>query len=299
MELLAQFGTPEQQERWLVRLLDGTIRSCFAMTEPEVASSDASNIRTQVVRDGGGYLVSGRKWWSSGALRGNCELLVVVGVTDGVSDARRRHSIVLVPRDAPGVTILRSTRVFGYDHASFGGHAEVVLDGVRVSEGDILGEVGAGMAITQARLGPGRIHHCMRLLGQGERALELMCRRARRRVSFGKPLAEQGVVQQWIAESRIALEQARLLVLKTAWLMDTVGNRGARTEIAAIKAAVPRVVQEVVDRAIQVHGGAGVSEDFPLAQFYSEARYLRIGDGPDEVHLRSVARQELRKYADD
>lgn len=296
MELLAMFGTQEQRDSWLVPLLEGQIRSCFAMTEPDVASSDARNISTRITRDGDGYVVNGRKWWSTGALGRHCAVFLVMGVTDEEADPHRRHSIVLVPRDTPGVRILRSTSVFGYDHASHGGHAEIAFEDVRVPADSILGEPGAGFAVAQARLGPGRIHHCMRLLGQGERALELLCRRAGTREAFGKKLADHGVVQQGIAESRVALEQARLLVLKAAWLMDTLGNKSARTEISAIKAVVPKVVGEIIDRSIQVHGGAGVSEDFPLARAYTDARYLRIGDGPDEVHLSSIARRELRKY---
>ncbi|MPZ62510.1 MAG: acyl-CoA dehydrogenase, partial [Propionibacteriales bacterium] len=236
MELLAQFGTQEQQERWLVPLLNAEIRSCFSMTEPDVASSDASNISTRITRDGDEYVINGRKWWSTGALGHRCALFLVMGVSDEATDPHRRHSIVLVPRETPGLHILRSTSVFGYDHASHGGHAEILFDDVRVPQDSILGEPGAGFSVAQARLGPGRIHHCMRLLGQGERALELMCRRAHERTAFGKTLAEQGVVQQGIAESRVALEQARLLVLKAAWMMDKFGNKSARTEISAIKA---------------------------------------------------------------
>jgi len=290
------FGTPEQQDQWLVPMLDGEIRSCFSMTEPAVASSDASNIQTRIECVGNQYIINGRKWWSSAALRPKCELLVVMGVSNPEGDRYHRHSMILVPRNAPGVTIVRSTSVFGYHHGTNGGHAEILYEDVRVPVNHLLGEEGGGFGIAQARLGPGRIHHCMRLLGQAERALELMCRRVQERVAFGKRIAEQGVVQNWIAESRIELEQARLLVLKTAWLMDTVGNSGARTEISAIKVIVPNVVQQVIDRAIQAFGAAGVSEDVPLARFYTDARYLRIGDGPDEVHKMSVARRELRKY---
>ena len=296
MELLHMFATPEQTDRWLIPLLGGEIRSTFCMTEPAVASSDAGNIETRIERDGDHFVINGRKWWASGAMRSNTKLLVVLGVSNPDGDAHRRHSMVLVPKDTPGVDIVRSTLVFGYDHASVGGHAEIVFDNVRVPADHLLGEEGNGFGMAQARLGPGRIHHCMRLLGQGERALELMCRRAQSRTAFGKRLAEQGVVQEWIAESRIDLEQARLLVLKTAWLMDTVGAKGARIEISAIKVVVPNIVERIVDRAIQAHGAMGVSEDTPLARFYTEARYLRIGDGPDEVHKMSVARRELRKY---
>ncbi len=295
MELLTLFGTDEQQGQWLAPLLAGEIRSAFSMTEPAVASSDASNIRTSIVRDGDHYVVNGHKWWTSAALRERCELLIVMGVTNPDADPYHRQSMILVPRDAPGVEIVRSTSVFGYQHPGAGGHAEIIYNDVRVPVQNLLSEEGSGFALAQARLGPGRIHHCMRLLGQAERALDLMCRRAHERVAFGKPLAEQGVVQEWIADSRIEIEQARLLVLKTAWLMDTVGNKGARTEISAIKVAVPNVAQRVLERAIQAFGAAGVSEDFPLAHFWTDARYLRIGDGPDEVHKRSVARRELRK----
>jgi acyl-CoA dehydrogenase len=296
MELLALFGTPEQHERWLTPLLEGTIRSCFSMTEPNVASSDASNIETTIKREGDEYVINGHKWWSSGALRDRCELLVVLGVTNPEAGPHQRHSMVLVPRATPGVDILRATSVFGYGHESAGGHAEIVYNSVRVPASYLLGTEGSGFAIAQARLGPGRIHHCMRLLGKAERALDLMCKRARSRVTFGKPLSEQGVVQEWIADARIDIEQARLLVLKTAWLMDTVGNQGARIEIAAIKVVVPNVVCRILDHAIQLFGGAGLSEDFPLAKFYADARFIRIGDGPDEVHRMSVARRELRRH---
>jgi acyl-CoA dehydrogenase len=296
VELLALFGTPEQQDRWLVPLLDASIRSCFSMTEPAVASSDASNIQTRIERRGDEYVINGRKWWSSAAFRPRCELLVVMGVTDPQAGPHQRHSMILVPRHTAGVRMVRSTSVFGYSHAGQGGHAEIVYEDVRVPVKNLLGPEGGGFAVAQARLGPGRIHHCMRLIGQAERALQLMCTRATQRWAFGKALADQGVIQTWIADARIDLEQARLLVLKTAWLMDTVGNKGARTEIAAIKVAVPNVVARVLDQAMQVFGGAGMSDDFPLAKFYSDARFLRIGDGPDEVHRMSVARRELRKY---
>lgn len=297
MELLVHFGTDAQKLRWLEPLLDGEIRSCFAMTEPDVASSDANNIATRIERDGGEYVINGRKWWSSGAMRSRCELLIVMGVTDPSADRHARHSMILVPRDTPGVKILRSTHVFGYSHDAAGGHSEIEFTDVRVPIENILGVEGSGFPMAQARLGPGRIHHCMRLLGQAERAFDLMCRRAQERVAFGRKIAEFGGVQDAIADSRIEIEQARLLVLKTAWLMDTVGNKGARTEIAAIKVAVPQVAANVIDRAIQVHGGAGVSEDFPLAQFYADARYLRIGDGPDAVHKMLVARRELARFS--
>jgi acyl-CoA dehydrogenase len=296
MELLAAFGTREQQERWLRPLLEGEIRSCFSMTEPEVASSDATNISASIARDGDEYVVNGHKWWSSGAMSPRCRLAVVMGVTDPDAEPYRRQSMILVPLDTPGVEVRRSTSVFGYSDGPHGGHAEIVFHDVRVPAANLLGEPGSGFAIAQARLGPGRIHHCMRLIGMAERALELTCRRAVERVTFGKPIAQHGMVQAWIADARIRIEQARLLVLKTAWLMDTVGNRGARIEISAIKVAVPEMACAVIDHAIQAHGGAGVSQDFPLASLYAQARLLRIADGPDEVHRISVARRELRPY---
>jgi acyl-CoA dehydrogenase len=296
MELLASFGTPEQQERWLRPLLAGEIRSCFSMTEPAVASSDATNIATRITRDGDEYVISGHKWWSSGAMSPRCRLSIVMGVTDPDAEPHRRQSMVLVPMDTPGVEVRRATSVFGYSDGPHGGHAEIVFHDVRVPVGNLLGEPGSGFAIAQARLGPGRIHHCMRAIGMAERALELTCRRVVDRVTFGRPIAEQGVVQGWIADARIRIEQARLLVLKTAWLMDTVGNKGARIEISAIKVAVPEMATFVIDRAIQAHGGAGVSQDVPLAMLYAQARMLRIVDGPDEVHRMSVARRELRPY---
>ncbi|WP_049651885.1 acyl-CoA dehydrogenase family protein [Kitasatospora sp. MY 5-36] len=296
MELLAQFGSAEQRERWLRPLLDGRIRSAFAMTEPEVASSDATNIATRIERDGDAYVVNGRKWYITGAMNPDCRILVVMGKTDPAAEPHRRQSMLLVPRDTPGVTVRRGMTVFGYDDADHGGHAEVLFEDVRVPVGNLIGEEGTGFAIAQARLGPGRIHHCMRAIGIAERALELMCRRANERVAFGKPLAEQGVVQDWIAESRVRIEQLRLLVLKTAWLMDTVGNRGAHTEIQAIKIATPRTVEWILDKAVQAHGAAGVSQDTPLAQLWAGNRTLRLADGPDEVHKRSLARRELRQY---
>jgi acyl-CoA dehydrogenase len=296
MEVLAMFGTPEQQDRWLTPLLEGTIRSAFCMTEPEVASSDATNITTRIERDGADYVINGRKWWSSGALSPSCEVLIVMGKTDLAAERHRQQSMILVPKDTPGVQVKRGVHVFGYTDGPHGGHGEVVFTDVRVPAANLVAGEGDGFAISQARLGPGRIHHCMRALGMAERALELMCRRVTTRVAFGKPLAEQGVVQEWIAESRIRIEQARLLVLKTAWLMDTVGNRGAHSEIQAIKVAVPAVLEWVVDKAIQAHGGAGVSQDFPLASLYTQARTMRIFDGPDEVHRRSLARRELKRY---
>jgi acyl-CoA dehydrogenase len=296
MELLAAFGTREQQERWLRPLLEGEIRSCFSMTEPEVASSDATNISARIVRDGDDYVVNGHKWWSSGAMSPRCRLAIVMGVTDPDAEPYRRQSMILVPLDTPGVEVRRSTSVLGYTDGPHGGHAEIVFHDVRVPAANLLGEPGSGFAIAQARLGPGRIHHCMRLIGMAERALELTCRRAVERVAFGKPIAQHGMVQGWIADARIQIEQARLLVLKTAWLMDTVGNRGARIEISAIKVAVPEMACSVIDHAIQAHGGAGLSQDFPLATLYAQARLLRIADGPDEVHRISVARRELRPY---
>jgi acyl-CoA dehydrogenase len=296
MELLAMFGTPAQQERWLKPLLEGQIRSCFSMTEPEVASSDANNVATRVERDGDELVVTGRKWWSSGAMSPRCKLSIVMGLSDPEGQRHRRHSMVLVPMDSPGLTVLRPTTVFGYDDRPHGGHAEIVFDRVRVPADNLLGEAHAGFALAQARLGPGRIHHCMRLIGMAERALELMCRRALDRQAFGGPIADQGVVRDWIAEARIRIEQARLLVLKAAWLMDTVGNKGAAFEIAAIKVVAPDTARWVIDRAIQVYGAAGVSQDTPLAYLYAHARTLQIADGPDEVHRRSVARQELAKW---
>ena len=294
MEILHLFGTSEQKERWLDPLLEGAIRSAFAMTEPDVASSDATNIRTTIRRDGDEYVVNGTKWWTSGAADPRCAAFIVMGKTDPDATAHRRQSMVLVPRDAEGVTVKRQLPVFGYQDQH--GHCEVEFRDVRVPVSNLLGEEGGGFAIAQTRLGPGRIHHCMRLIGMSERAIELMVHRARSRVAFGRPLADQGVVREQIARSRIELEQARLLVLKTAWLIDRAGARGAATEIAAIKVVCPRIACDILDRAIQIHGGAGVSDDFPLAYFYSWARCLRLADGPDEVHVRSVARQELGRH---
>jgi acyl-CoA dehydrogenase len=295
MEVLAEFGSPEQQERWLRPLLEGTIRSAFCMTEPDVASSDATNIATTITPDGDGYVINGRKWWSSGAMSSDCQIFIVMGVTGEATEGHGRHSMILVPKDTPGVTVKRGMLVFGYTDGTHGGHAEVIFDNVRVPRENIISGEGDGFAIAQARLGPGRIHHCMRQIGAAERALELMCRRATSRTAFGKTLAEQGVVQDWIAESRVRIEQARLLVLKTAWLMDTVGNKGAHTEIQAIKIVTPAMTEWVIDKAIQTHGGGGVSQDFPLAHLWASARTLRFADGPDEVHKRSLARRELRK----
>ncbi|MCW5251036.1 MULTISPECIES: acyl-CoA dehydrogenase family protein [unclassified Streptomyces] len=297
MELLARFGDAEQRERWLAPLLAGEIRSAFAMTEPDVASSDATNVTTRIERDGGDYVVTGRKWYISGAMDPRCAVVVVMGATDpDAPDVRRRQSMVLVPRDTPGLTVTRAMRVFGYEDHAHGGHAEVVLDHARVPVSHLIGEEGGGFAIAQARLGPGRIHHCMRLIGMAERAIELMCRRAVDRTAFGGPLAGQGVVRAWIADARVTVEQLRLLVLKTAWLMDTVGNRGAHTEIQAIKIATPRAVTGILDRAIQLHGAAGVGQDLPLAELYAAARTLMIADGPDEVHQRSLARREIARH---
>jgi len=296
MELLAEFGSAEQIERWLIPLLEGEVRSAFCMTEPDVASSDASNIETSIAADGDSYVINGRKWWSSGAMDPRCKLLIVMGKTDAGADRHRQQSMICVPADTTGVTVKRSMRVFGFTDSTHGGHAEVEFRDVRVPAANLIGRAGDGFAIAQARLGPGRIHHCMRQIGSAERALELLCRRASGRVAFGKPLADQGVVQDWIAESRVRIEQARLLVLKTAWLMDTVGNKGAHTEIQAIKIAVPAMAEWVIDKAIQVHGGGGISQEFPLAPAWAAARSLRFADGPDEVHKRSLARRELRKY---
>jgi acyl-CoA dehydrogenase len=296
MELLAMFGTPAQQETWLRPLLDGEIRSCFSMTEPDVASSDATNIATRITRDGDSYVVDGRKWWSSGAMNPRCKISIVMGVSDPDGPKHRRHSMILVPLDTPGVTVVRPTMVFGYGDNSHGGHAEVRFDSVRVPAGNMLGGENEGFALAQARLGPGRIHHCMRLIGMAERALDLMCQRALSRSTFGSSISDHGVVQEWIAEARIRIEQARLLTLKTAWLMDTVGNKGAAMEIAAIKVVAPQVAVWVIDRAIQAYGGAGVSQDTPLASLYAHARTLQIADGPDEVHRRSVARRELSRW---
>ncbi|MGW3422262.1 acyl-CoA dehydrogenase family protein [Streptomyces phaeochromogenes] len=297
MEVLAQFGDEQQKKQWLEPLLAGEIRSAFAMTEPEVASSDATNITTLIERDGDEYVVSGRKWYISGAMNPDCKIFIVMGKTDpDGSDIRRQQSMVLVPRDTPGVEVRRAMQVYGYEDHSHGGHAEVVFHGARVPASNLIGEVGGGFAIAQARLGPGRIHHCMRLIGMAERAIELMCRRAVSRTAFGKSLAQQGVVHNWIADARVAVEQLRLLVLKTAWMMDTVGNKGAHTEIQAIKIATPRTVVDIIDKAVQLHGAGGVSQDFPLAELWAGARTLKLADGPDEVHQRSLARRELKRY---
>lgn len=297
MEVLTQFGDEQQRKQWLEPLLAGEIRSAFAMTEPEVASSDATNITTRIEREGDEYVITGRKWYISGAMNPDCKIFIVMGKTDPEgSDPRRQQSMVLVPRDTPGVEIRRAMQVYGYEDHSHGGHAEVAFHQARVPVGNLVGEEGGGFAIAQARLGPGRIHHCMRLIGMAERAIELMCRRAVSRTAFGKPLAQQGVVQNWIADSRVAVEQLRLLVLKTAWMMDTVGNKGAHTEIQAIKIATPRTVVDIIDKAVQLHGAGGVSQDFPLAELWASARTLKLADGPDEVHQRSLARREIKKH---
>ncbi|MFG3442622.1 acyl-CoA dehydrogenase family protein [Nonomuraea sp. NPDC047897] len=296
MEVLSMFGSEWQRKEWLQPLLDGRIRSAFAMTEPDVASSDATNIATSIVRDGDEYVINGRKWFISGAMNPECKIFIVMGKTDPEAPSHRQQSMVLVPRDTPGMHIRRGMHVFGYSDADHGGHAEILFEDVRVPVDNLIGEEGGGFAIAQARLGPGRIHHCMRLIGMAERAVELMCRRALDRTTFGKPIAQQGVVQDWIAESRIRIEQLRLLVLKTAWLMDTVGNQGAHTEIQAIKISTPITVEWILDKAIQVHGAGGVSQDFPLAGLWAGARSLRLADGPDEVHKRSLAYRELKKY---
>jgi acyl-CoA dehydrogenase len=291
MEILHMFGTPEQKEIWLHPLLEGEVRSCFSMTEPDVASSDATNIKTKVVRDGDHWVISGRKWFSSGAASARCKFSIVMGVTNPDAEQHRRQSMVIVPLDTAGVTIEREPTVFGYQDR--GGHPQIHFDQARVPVGNLLGEEGGGFAIAQARLGPGRIHHCMRAIGAAERCLDLMIQRSQARVAFGKPLSEQGVIQEWVANARIQIEQARLLVLKTAWLIDGQGTKGARTEIAAIKVVAPAVLTMVADRAMQVFGAAGFTEDFPLAEMYSMGRWLQIADGPDEVHRRSVARTEL------
>ena len=294
MEVLVRYGSEEQKERWLTPLLDGKIRSCFAMTEPEVASSDATNIRARIERDGDEYLVNGRKWWSTGAGDPRCEVAIVMGKTDPEAVRHEQQSMILVPLDTPGVTIERTLPVFGYDDAPHG-HAEISFEDARVPAENMIWAEGKGFAIAQGRLGPGRIHHCMRLIGVAERGLELMRERVKERESFGKPLAEQGVIMEWIADSRIEIEQARLLTLRAAHMMDTVGSKEAQAEIAMIKVIAPNVALKVLDRAIQAHGGAGVSDDFPLAYFWASARTLRLADGPDEVHRVSVAKLELKK----
>jgi acyl-CoA dehydrogenase len=294
MELLDMFGTDEQKKMWLEPLLDGRIRSGFAMTEPDVASSDARNIRTSIVKDGGDYVINGTKWWTTGAMDDRCEILIVMGKTNPDADAHNQQSMVLVPMNTPGVKVERNLLVFGYEDQH--GHAEVSFTNVRVPVANLLGPEGEGFALAQARLGPGRIHHCMRAIGMAERALSLMIKRSIVRETFGKALVQQGVVQDWIAQARIDIEQARLLVLKAAWMIDTVGAKGARKEIAAIKVAVPQMAERIIDHAIQSYGGAGVCQDTPLASMYAGIRTLRIVDGPDEVHIRDIARLEIKPY---
>ena len=294
MEVLTLFGTDEHKEKYLKPLLDGTMASAFAMTEPQVASSDATNVQLSMVRDGGDYVLNGRKWFASNALHKNCKVMIVMGKTDPTAAPHRQQSMMVVPIDAPGVTVMRGLPVFGYQDRE--GHAEIDFKDVRVPLKDVLKGEGEGFAISQARLGPGRIHHCMRAIGMAERALELMCKRAQSRITFGKPISENANIQDWIAEARIDIEMIRLLTLKAAYLMDTVGNKAAQTEIAAIKVAAPKVALTIVDRAIQVHGGGGVTDDFPLALAWAHLRTLRLADGPDEVHKRAIARRELRKY---
>jgi acyl-CoA dehydrogenase len=294
MEALVKFATPLQVEQFLQPLLDGETRSCFAMTEPWVASSDATNITSRITRDGDHYVVNAHKWWTSGAASNRCTFAILMGVSDPDADRHRRHSMVIVPFDTAGVSVVRSLPVFGHDAG--GGHCETLFDDVRIPREYLLGEQGGGFAIAQARLGPGRIHHCMRAIGMAEKALRLMCERTQQRVAFGKPLADQGTIQAQVAESRIEIEQARLLTMKAAWLMDTVGAKGARFEIAAIKVVAARLATTVIDRAIQAFGAAGVSDDWPLASMYTHARTLHFVDGPDEVHLQQIARRELRGY---
>jgi len=295
MELLSAYGTTAQKAEWLAPLLDGSIRSSFCMTEPDVASSDATNIQTSIERDGDDYVITGRKWWSTGAMNPNARLLIVMGKTDPSADRHRQQTMVLVPRGTPGVSVVRPLTVLGFDDRDHGGHAEVRFDSVRVPVSNALGGEGEGFAMAQARLGPGRIHHCMRAIGMAERALDLGRARAKARVAFGRPLADQGVIREWFAEARVEIEANRLLVLKTAWLMDTVGNRAAHSEIQAIKIAVPRMLERIVDRTMQLFGAAGVSDDLPLAEFAAGARALRLADGPDEVHLNSLGRAELNR----
>ncbi len=297
MEVLSLFGTDEQRALWLDPLMAGAIRSSFAMTEPAVASSDATNIATRIQRDGDEYVISGRKWWITGAMNPNARVFIVMGKSDSDADRHRQQSMIVVERDCPGLEIKRGMHVLGYDDHEHGGHADMEFHDVRVPASNLIAGEGDGFAIAQARLGPGRIHHCMRLIGIAEKAIELMAARADGRVAFGKPIADQGVVRTWIAEARISVEQLRLLVFKTAWLMDTVGNKGAHREIQAIKIATPAAVQQILDRAIQVHGAGGLSQDFPLAYDFAHVRTLRFADGPDEVHMNALARNELRQQA--
>jgi len=294
MEILTMFGTEEQKEQWLLPLLEGRIRSCFAMTEPDVASSDAQNISCRITRDGDEYVINGRKWWSSGAMDKRCKVAIVMGKTDPDAPNHLQQSMVLVPFDAPGVHVVRNLTVFGYTDQE--GHAEVVYDNVRVPVTNLLGQEGGGFGIAQARLGPGRIHHCMRTIGVAERALELLCQRALSRTPFGMPLSEQGVIRTWVADARMGIDQARLYTLYTAWLMDTKGNKAAHAEISGIKVAVMDIATEVIDRAIQVHGAKGVGPDTPLPRMYANIRALHFADGPDEVHRRGIARREFRKH---
>ncbi len=297
MEVLVRYGTKEQKEKWLNPLLNGEIRSCFSMTEPEVASSDATNIEASIIRDGDEYVINGRKWWSSGAGDPRCKISIVMGKTNRDAPKHEQQSMILVPMDTPGLKVERHVPVFGYDHAPHG-HMEITYTDVRVPVSNILWGEGKGFAIAQGRLGPGRIHHCMRLIGSAERAVDEMCRRVQQREAFGKKLSQQGVIQDWIAQSRIEIEQARLLTLKAAYMMDTVGNKEAKQEIAMIKAVAPQMALNVLDRAIQAFGGAGVSDDTPLAFMWAQARTLRIADGPDEVHRAQIAKLELKKYSE-